>query len=120
MVPAPDTIDFGNSLLRMLGSLGIVLLFLFVGLYFLKRIRGISSVPLEPGVLQIKDRLQVGPGHQLLLVKVRNAEFLVGTTAQGITVAPVPVAESRPSFESCIRDVEDTVKGAEVGTSQEV
>ncbi len=92
--------DFGFQLLRMVGSLGLVLGLLLASLYGLKRWGQWIKRSGGNSLIQVLAQHSFGPKHYLLLVRVQD-QLLVGISPQGmhlLTTLP-PVRENAPNQE---------------------
>lgn len=76
--------DFSLVLLRVAGSLALVLALLLLTLYGLKRWGGITRQSSEKRILDVLARHALGSRHYLLLVRVEESRLLLGVSPQGI------------------------------------
>lgn len=79
-----DSMDMGLQLLRVIGSLALVLIILFAGLFALKRWGHWMKKSTASAWIQILAQHSFGPKHHLLVVKVQEEMFLVGVSPQGM------------------------------------
>ncbi len=78
------TWDFSFQLLRMAGSLLLVLAILFACLYALKRWGQWGTAPDAAAWIRVLARQSLGPKHYLLVVRVREQVLLLGVSPEGI------------------------------------
>jgi len=79
--------DFALQLLRLAGSLALVLAIFFVCIYGLKRWGYPLRKPASQALVEIVSKHSFGPRHHLILVKVSGAQsILVGVSPQNMNV----------------------------------
>jgi flagellar biosynthetic protein FliO len=77
--------DFGFQLLKLAGSLALVVALLLLCLYGLKRWgRVMTRKPAAQGLLEVAARHSFGPKHHLMLMKVQQQFVLIGVSPQGM------------------------------------
>ncbi len=79
-----ETMDVGIQLVRVAGSLMLVLAILLGALYGIKRWGHWMKPAARNGWIQILAQHSFGPKHHLLVVQVRDEKFLVGVSPQGM------------------------------------
>lgn len=82
---APDS-GLG-SVLKMSAALFFILAMLLVIYYFMRRLNIGGSFPgARKGVLEIVDRLALGPRQNITVIRYRDREMVVGVTQEKITL----------------------------------
>lgn len=97
--------EFGVQLLRLAGSLALVLGLFFAFIYVLKRWGGGLKRQADPGLLEVLSKQSFGPRHHLILVKVSGErQVLVGISPQNMSLVPVdrdaPVRPAATAIEN--------------------
>ncbi|MFZ2445921.1 MAG: flagellar biosynthetic protein FliO [Syntrophobacteraceae bacterium] len=89
--------DFGLQLLRLAGSLALVLALFFALMYGLKRWgRLVRKTPAQPA-MEVVSKHSFGPRHHLLLVKVPGGgSVLVGISPQNMSVLSTSLDPANP------------------------
>ncbi len=76
-----------GSILKMGGALFFILAMLLLAFYILRRFNIGGSFPgVRKGVLQIVDRLPLGPRQNVTVIKYRDREMVIGVTQDKITL----------------------------------
>ncbi|WP_432738607.1 flagellar biosynthetic protein FliO [Maridesulfovibrio sp. FT414] len=85
---APIVPDAGvGSVLKMAGALFFILAMLMLAFYVLRRLNiGGSFQGMRKGVLQIVDRMPLGPRQNITVIRYRDREMVVGVTQDRITL----------------------------------
>jgi flagellar biogenesis protein FliO len=79
--------EFGMQLLRLAGSLALVLAILFALIYALKRWGGRIGKSTAQPLLEVLSRQSFGPRHHLILVRVPGERnVLVGISPQNMSL----------------------------------
>lgn len=89
--------ELAGQSIRVLGALGLVLACLFLIVYGLKRSGTLSRVNGASKLIEIIARRPLQPKCQLLVIKVEEHYFLIGTSPQGIhrlgrMAGPIPTS----------------------------
>jgi flagellar protein FliO/FliZ len=79
-----STMDFSTLLLRVIGSLGIVLAVLFAGLYAFKKTGYLPANTAAGNRIRLLARQSLGPRHQLVMVEAADRLLLLGISPEGI------------------------------------
>ncbi|WP_421903953.1 flagellar biosynthetic protein FliO [Maridesulfovibrio sp.] len=76
-----------DSVLKMSAALFFILAMLLLAYYFMRRLNIGGSFPgARKGVLEIVDRLPLGPRQNITVVRYRDREMVVGVTQDNITL----------------------------------
>jgi flagellar biosynthetic protein FliO len=76
--------DLAGQAIRMIGAMGIVLATLFLIVYGLKRTGYLGKLTRDSALIEIVAKRSLNPKAQLMIVKVKDSYFLLGTSPQGI------------------------------------
>lgn len=76
--------ELAGQSIRVLGALGLVLACLFLVVYGLKRSGTLSRVNGASNLIEVVARRPLQPKCQLMVIKVQEHYFLIGTSPQGI------------------------------------
>jgi flagellar protein FliO/FliZ len=77
--------DIGSTVLKMLGSLILILAMIFGLFYFLKKARG-GTFAFAKNPLRLVSLLNLGPRRSVALVEVNQQWLVLGVTADRITL----------------------------------
>ncbi len=89
--------DFALQLIKVAGSLALVLGLFFALMYGLKRWGGVVRKSSIQPSMEIVSKQSFGPRHHLLLVKVPGGRnVLVGISPQNMSIANVPEPAESP------------------------
>jgi flagellar biosynthetic protein FliO len=96
-----DLMDFTLQLLRLAGSLTLVLALFFACIYGLKRWGHAFSKPASQTPIEVLSKRSFGPRHHLILVKVPGGQsVLIGISPQNINVLTTIHEEPDTSSQS--------------------
>ena len=100
--------EFGMQLLRLAGSLALVLAILFASLYALKRWGRRLGKPAAQPLLEILSKQSFGPRHHLILVRVPGEQnVLVGIAPQNMSLLAMtaPNVTGKPVVPDAIETI---------------
>lgn len=89
--------NFGLQLLKMIGSLALVLGVIAIAAFGLKRMGLRGRKPETNPWIQVVARYPVGIKHYLLLVKVKSQLLLLGVSPQGVQFLTLIPEDSEPT-----------------------
>lgn len=89
--------NFGLQLVKMVGSLALVLAVIAIAAYGLKRLGWRGGKPETNSWIEVVARYPVGIKQQILLVKVKNQLLLLGVSPQGVQFLTHVSERSEPS-----------------------
>ena len=97
---APATPSVGVALLRMVGSLGLVIALFFAGVWCFRNMHRLKGPAGAARKLQVLEGKSLGPRQAVYVVAYEQQRLLIGASAQGLTLlthlpegAPVPDGE---------------------------
>jgi len=80
-----QTIEFGSAIIKMIGSLAIVLTLVFALAFLLKKLSNMSPKIGDNALLKIISTHRIGPKQVIALYQVGNKAFLLGISQDNIT-----------------------------------
>ena len=80
-----QTIEFGSAIIKMIGSLAIVLTLVFALAFLLKKLSNMSPKIGDNALLRIISTHRIGPKQVIALYQVGNKAFLLGISQDNIT-----------------------------------
>ena len=103
--------DFGSALLKMLGSLILILGMIFGLFYFFKKAKG-GTFAFTKNPLRLVSLLNLGPRRSVALVEIDDQWLVLGVTSDQITLLdkrakppqdPTAVREQSGGFQALLR-----------------
>lgn len=106
---AADTDKFLSEFMNMLTTLGVLILFIFIATWFLKRMMNVKVQQMNTtSLIKIVERRSLSPKTVLYLLEIRDQEVAIAETAHGITVlGQFPQEPSAPPPSKNFQDILD-------------
>lgn len=96
-VPPPVVPDLGASLIRLIGSLGIVIAVLLAGVWIFRNWQRVFLRDARTPQLQILEARQLGQRHALYVVGYRDQRMLLAASPSGVNLlSHLPGGEAAP------------------------
>lgn len=93
--PLPPVPDVGQSLFRVFGALGLVLLLFFGGVWLFRNWQQVLVRRGRPARLRVLESRSLGSRHALFVVGYDRQRLLVASSPTGVTLlSPLPAAET--------------------------
>lgn len=83
----PDSDKFMSEFMNMLATLALIIVFIFIATWFLKRMLNVKVQQMNTtSLIKITERRSLSPKTVLYLLEIRDKEIAVAETSQGLTL----------------------------------
>lgn len=97
----PDSDKFMSEFMNMLSTLAIIIVFIFIATWFLKRMLNVKVQQMNTtSLIKITERRSLSPKTVLYLLEIRDKEIAVAETAQGLTLLGEFALPAQPELKT--------------------